>query len=239
MIANIFFDLDGTLIDSSAGIEHSARHAVRSVLPGVELPPLRPYIGPPVREVLSLALTETGAPLAGLAGSIGDIERQFRGSYDSEGWRLSEPYDGAADVLRELNEQSMRCFIVTNKPRFSAEKICQQLGLSRLTVEVLCRDSRDPAFASKAEALGHLLARRELSAEQSVFVGDSPDDASAAADNGVAFIAARYGYGLCQRLPANAIAAASSVREIPAILARLQTNHDRFSHPDEARSILK
>ncbi len=78
---NILFDLDGTLIDSFSGIEHSARAAIAAVMPQRELPDLRRLIGPPVREVLRRAVSEVGSE------KLDELERRFRISYDTQGWK--------------------------------------------------------------------------------------------------------------------------------------------------------
>ena len=98
--------------------------------------------------------------------------------------------------------------------------IIHELGLAPLKVEVLCRDSRRPAFASKAAVIACLMERHGISAEDAVFVGDTHDDADAALANGLDFIAARYGYGLSDLLPAGA-PAIDCFDELPSALAEL------------------
>ena len=193
-IEHVIFDLDGTLIDSSAGIEFSARAAVSRVLPTAVLPPLRPFIGPPVREVLRRALEE--AAISCSRENLDALEAAFRISYDTVGWRLTTPCSGALDTLNDLVSRGVRCYVVTNKPSFSANAILHHLGMAPLLTDILCRDSRKPAFASKSAAVSHLIARHEILPPRSVLVGDSHDDAQAAAENAMAFIAATYGYGL-------------------------------------------
>ena len=82
-IANILLDLDGTLVDSWPGIEYASQVAVRATLPGKVMPELRPYMGPPIREMFRQALQEESVEV------IIELERQFRASYDGEGWRRS------------------------------------------------------------------------------------------------------------------------------------------------------
>lgn len=186
---NILFDLDGTLIDSLPGIEYSTRAAIAAVIPQRELPDLRRLIGPPVREVLRRAAGEAGPD------ALDDLERQFRISYDTQGWRKSVAYDGVAEVLSGLSQAQLKCFVVTNKPALPTKKILDELGLLKYFKEVVSLDSRTPPFISKAEATEYLINRHGLRVPATLFVGDSIDDACAAESCGLRFAAATYGYG--------------------------------------------
>lgn len=186
---NILFDLDGTLIDSFSGIEHSARAAIAAVMPQRELPDLRRLIGPPVREVLRRAVSEVGSE------KLDELERRFRISYDTQGWRKSVPYDGVAEVLSRLCRAKLKCFVVTNKPTLPTKRILDGLRLLEYFEEVVSLDSRTPPFLSKTEAAEYLINRHRLRAPATLFVGDSVDDARAAQSCGLRFAAVTYGYG--------------------------------------------
>jgi phosphoglycolate phosphatase len=189
MIQHALFDLDGTLIDSLPGIEYAAREALRAVLPGRELPGLRPFIGPPIQAVFARALGLANPEL------LSRLEQHFRLGYDTEGWWRSVAYDGVADVLRFLAGRHVSCFVVTNKPSQAAQKILKHLGLFRFFQEVVARQDGSVAFNGKAEAVSRLLVRWRLQPNRSVLVGDSGDDADAARICGLGFIGAAYGYG--------------------------------------------
>ncbi len=186
---NILFDLDGTLIDSFPGIEHSARAAVSAVMPERELPDLRRLIGPPIREVLGRAVSEAEP------GTLDELERRFRTSYDEEGWRKSVAYRGVAETLSRLSHAKLKSFVVTNKPTLPAKRILGRLGLLEYFKEVISLNSRTPPFSSKAEAVTYLISRHGLNLPATLFVGDSVDDARAAQSCGLRFIAVTYGYG--------------------------------------------
>lgn len=229
-IENVLFDLDGTLIDSSAGIEHSAREALAEVLPGVTLPALRPFIGPPVRTVFRLALRHV--PGAADAATLALLEAAFRRGYDTTGWQLSTLYPGAISVVQGLTEIGIRCFVVTNKPKFSACSILDRLALSEHLAGTLCRDSRTPAFASKAAAVEQLVRDYQIRPQAAVFVGDSTDDADAARRNGMRFIAATYGYGLPEGVPEDAVASIDTLTLLTAAVQGLVGDLEA-SNPEE------
>lgn len=191
MIRAIFFDLDGTLIDSVPGIVYSARQAVAQVAPHLQerVQGLRAHIGPPVRDILGRLLPELDA------AAMDRVIRAFRTSYDSLGWQRSLLFDGVAAALEQLRRRGLDLFVVTNKPIAPTQNILNMLQLHTYFDEVLSPNLREPPFASKADMVGYILARRQLNPAGALLVGDSEDDAQAAAAARMRFVAVSYGYG--------------------------------------------
>lgn len=183
------FDLDGTLVDSLPGITWSIEEA----LAACGLPPmameLRPLIGPPIRSILSA--------VSGLSGgnSLDRLEQTFRSCYDSDGWRRTACYAGVHNLLGEILASDTNLWMVTNKPAAATRKILRHLQLDGFFEEVVCRDSRLPAYGSKAEALTDLTVRRGLSRQECVLIGDTPEDSRAAAAAGMECVIVPHGYG--------------------------------------------
>ena len=140
----------------------------------------------------------------------------FRAHYDAEGCLNSEPYAHVEEVLCRLKRAGVRQWVVTNKPLLPAERILQHLGLTSCLEDVFSPDSAEPAFATKAETLGHLIERHGLDPACCVFVGDSSEDAAAAAHWGIRFVAAAYGYGGLGTGDADGVI--GSFTELPALL---------------------
>jgi phosphoglycolate phosphatase len=185
----VFFDLDGTLLDSLPGIRYSAEAAfaacglVRSEVD------LRGLIGPPIRTILanmSRGVSES---------ELDALEQAFRVSYDSEAWKRTPHYAGAAETLRVMRAEGKRLFVVSNKPRHISVRILEAEGTLGLFDEVVTRDSREPAYAGKLEMLVHLLRKWEMRAEECLMVGDTIEDAEAASDCGMQFCLMTHGYG--------------------------------------------
>jgi phosphoglycolate phosphatase len=185
----LVFDLDGTLIDSTPGINGALRTAFQSVgrtMPEVDL---RRVIGPPITVIarhIEPLLSDT---------EVAGIERSYRAIYDSDGWRDTLAYPTVADTLRVLHRHDLRLFVVTNKPLIPTTNILAHLGLDDLFVEALTRDSRSPHYASKADMLSDLLGRHRLQPDTTLMVGDTHEDQEAAHANGLDFLYATYGYG--------------------------------------------
>ena len=185
----ILFDLDGTLLDSIPGIAYSVRAALRATgLPEGSVD-LRSIIGPPIRTIFSrIAATEDTALLD-------ELERHFRLCYDNEGWRKTACFPGAPEALRAMKEAGHRLFVISNKPRHISLCILDSLGLTSYFEQIYNRDSRQPPYGSKEEMLHALLADHRLAPRDCVLVGDTMEDAGAAALHKVEFIYMEHGYG--------------------------------------------
>ena len=187
--AAIFFDLDGTLLDSLPGIAFSIEQAFLACGLPMQAIDLREVIGPPIRTILGLA-----APQA-KPSDLDCLERAFRSSYDSEGWQKTLLFPGSSLMLREAHSLGIQLFVVSNKPRHIAVRILEREGLSSLFNSVVTRDSGSPYYAGKAQMIEHLLHAFQLSAARCIMVGDTTEDALAAAEMLVPFIWMAHGYG--------------------------------------------
>lgn len=207
--ACILFDLDGTLVDSLPGIEFSVREAFSQCKLPLAKKSLRDLIGPPIRTILSRA------------GNVADercldaLERAFRSSYDSEGWRKTTSFPDVERVLRMMHERGHRLFVVSNKPRHAALRILEHERFRPYFEAVVTLDSRSPHYRGKGEMIGDLLAEQGIVQEECVMVGDTAEDGKAAATAGIKFIQMTHGYG-----------AASSLSSIP--VARTLDSFSQF-----------
>ena len=185
----IMFDLDGTLLDSLPGIEHSVRAAYLSChLPPPEMS-LRSLIGPPIRTIL--------AQLTNMADrrALTALESAFRANYDHEGWQMTVCYPDATRVLQTMHEHGYRLFVISNKPRRISLQILRTEGISDLFEAILTRDSRLPQYSGKVEMLTALMKEHLASPENYLFTGDTMEDAEAAAAVGIRFAFMTHGYG--------------------------------------------
>ena len=185
----LLFDLDGTLLDSLAGIAFSIHEACRSVgLPEPQID-LRPLLGPPIRTILSKAVL-TDDPVL-----LDQLEYGFRVSYDTDGWRRTSCFEGAAQVLEALRRKGHRLFVVSNKPHHTSLRILKREGLLPMFERIYTRDSRTPPWASKEEMLISFLNENSVTSSECLMVGDTMEDAAAASTAGMSFFYMTHGYG--------------------------------------------
>jgi phosphoglycolate phosphatase len=183
------FDFDGTLIDSSSGIQKALSSAFESIGRTMPDADIRKVIGPPIGVIaknLDASLTQD---------EISSIERAYRSGYDSRYWLDTALYPGVRETLNGLRGNGIRLFLATNKPAIPTAKIISHLGLTGLFESIVSRDSRIPAYSSKSELLGSLIENCGLKKGHTLLVGDTQEDESASRSNNLRFVFANYGYG--------------------------------------------
>ncbi|MCU1337565.1 MAG: hypothetical protein JWO19_3146 [Bryobacterales bacterium] len=188
-LKNVIFDLDGTLVDSLPGIEHSVDCALLQRSYSARTCELRPLIGPPIRNILRTVSGETD-PVA-----LDALEAAFRVSYDSEGWTKTVLQPGAKETLGWIARAGARNYVVTNKPRHPAACITEKLGLPSLVSEMVSPDSASPPYRSKAEMIQRLMQGEDVHAGNSLVVGDTREDLEAAREVGMTAVLVTTGYG--------------------------------------------
>jgi phosphoglycolate phosphatase len=187
--ACLFFDLDGTILDSLPGVEYSVRAAFDSCGLPLANGGLRQLIGPPIRSILSRVGEIAESKV------LDQLESAFRKSYDTEGWRKTVCFPDAHTVLQAAHSLGHRQFVVSNKPRHISLRILENEGMLDLFEEILTSDSRSPAFPGKAEMINLLMTEYGIGADNCLFVGDTIEDAQAAASAGIGFVYMTHGYG--------------------------------------------
>ena len=115
------FDLDGTLIDSEAGIVNCIEHALRTL--GAAIPPrahLRDWIGPPLRATFPRVLGDDAAALERAV-------ELYRERFSTIGWREHVVYADIGAAIEELGARGVQLAVVTTKPDTSAGRIVASL----------------------------------------------------------------------------------------------------------------
>ena len=188
MKTDIIFDLDGTLIESSAGIlaAFESAFSVCGKIPTRAL--TSAIVGPPLMETLSdLTGTDDPAVLQPLAAA-------FKAHYDTAGYRLTTVFPGIVEMLSDLRERGFKLYIATNKRSLPTHLIVQHLGWADVFAGVYALDSFQPPLTSKAHMLGEVLGRCGLDPQHSLYVGDRNEDGEAARSNHIPFLLAVWGY---------------------------------------------
>ncbi len=190
----VFFDLDGTLVDSApdlAGALDSALHAAG--LPVVEVRDVRPWVGGGaallVRRGLRHALGGE-EPRADLQESVLEA---FLNAYERDICRLSCCYPGAAASLEVLARAGLRLACVTNKRARFTGKLLRALGLFERFDIVVSGDTTE-CFKPDPEPLLYAARALGLAPADCLMVGDSENDIRAARAAGIPLLWFPHGY---------------------------------------------
>lgn len=211
MKPDILFDLDGTLTDPYEGISKSILYALEKLgEPPVDEAELRACIGPPLLESFDRIV---GPECAALALTY------YRERFGESGWRENRLYPGIPEALDALVTGGHRLYVATSKPTVFAERIVTHFGLADFFSGVHGSEL-DGSRTNKTELLRHVLGKH--ASQTAVMIGDRVHDARGAADNGIPFIAALYGYGSAGEFEGvDAVRTVRSPSEIPSIVRAL------------------
>lgn len=184
----LIFDLDGTLIDSSASILEGFAMALDDLKIAPKLPLTATIIGPPLRETMA---TLAGSDDASLLDAL---VKSFKNYYDAEGYKATTAFSGVSEMLKELHGAGKALHIATNKRLLPTQLILKHLGWNELFASVYALDARSPAFPNKAAMIAGLIEDQGVAHGSSAYVGDRPEDGFAADANALPFYAADWGY---------------------------------------------
>lgn len=187
-IEAVIFDLDGTLVDTSAGIFDTARYTMRELglNPEVPMERMRRFIGPPLEECFRTVYNLDDSLIA-RACPI------YRKRYHERGQYLGAVYDGMPEVLRRLRKQGFLLGVATLKNERVARSLLVHFGLAGFFSSI--HGDLEEGGRSKADVLGLVLRDFSLPADQAVLVGDTGHDERGAEEARMPFVAVRYGFG--------------------------------------------
>lgn len=184
---SLFFDVDGTLINSSEGIIRSAQHAFRQMaLPVPAYDSMYCFIGPP--------LTETFCDVYGMSRTEADRAVEFyRARYHEFGMLEAAPYAGIADLLGALKDAGFHLYVATSKPEPLAIEFLKMHGLYDF-FDIVC-GAIDDVRGQKHQVIETLLGQLpEEERKSSVMIGDRKYDIEGANRFDLPSIGVRYGF---------------------------------------------
>jgi phosphoglycolate phosphatase/pyrophosphatase PpaX len=180
MITHLIFDLDGTLGDTLPLCIEAFRKAIE------------PRVG---RRLSDADIIETFGP-----SEEGTIRQLVPEEYDPALadyliWyeRLHSayprPFEGIADILRNIKASGVSVDMVTGKGPRSTEITLKVYGLEKVFELVKTGSPEGPV---KPQRLREVIAERGLSAETFLYVGDAPSDIEACREVGMPMVAAAW-----------------------------------------------
>lgn len=210
----IFFDLDGTMIDSGDGITLSVQYALKKM--GIiekELSALKVFVGPPLKDsfMYYYGLSDEEAEKA---------ISYYKIYYESRGILRCWPYKRVEKLLSFIENSGRKAVIATSKPELFARRIVQHLHMSEM-FEYIAGASMDGKIIKKSDVIAY--AMKEIGADDPsriLMVGDRKFDVIGARTNGIKTAGVLYGYGSYpELLDAGADYIAKNVSELAEVIS--------------------
>ena len=190
--ATLFFDLDGTLIDTAPDLINALNFIlVREGMPAVPMAVARNMIGQGARRLLERGLELDGRTIA--QEDVNRLTVDFIDYYAAHIADESRPFEGLEATLDQLSDSGYRFAVCTNKLEWLSKLLLDRLGLSPRFAAICGADTfgvakPDPAILRETVAK----AGGDLSA--TVMVGDAGPDVGVARRAGVPVIGVEFGY---------------------------------------------
>lgn len=191
---HIFFDFDGTLMDTSPGIYESFDYALKKF--GLE--PLghseyNKMIGPPLVESFKtyFGFDEEKAHKGK------DVYREY---YTPIGLYHLNVYDGIPELLKKLYDSGKKLYVATSKPERFAKELLDKYGLSKFFTIIAGADMEETRV-TKVEIINYALSTGNINDKSKVLmVGDRLYDAKGAAQAGIDCQGILWGFGSHEEL---------------------------------------
>ena len=187
----VFFDLDGTLIDSKADLCATVNH-VRRDLGLAELPQddVIKHVGRGARHLLATAIPEK-------SGDVDSLMEVFMARYGEHMLESVTLYPGVRSTLETLADRGWLLGINTAKPSFAVHAILEKFGLARLFGNAVvaggdCAEMK-PSALPLMECASRMRGHRLSSCDW--MVGDNWTDLDCAKNGGIKSAFCSYGFG--------------------------------------------
>ncbi len=215
MLKYAFFDLDGTLSDSSKGIVKAIKYALANF--DIEISDesfLKRYIGAPLVECFmefnGFSLEQANRALA-----------YYRDYYLTVGRFDNCLFEGVREMLSTLNKNGVKCVVATSKPTDFMGNDLEYLGLNKYLHKAFGA-TLDASRRKKADIIKYGLEILNANPNECVMVGDHHNDIIGANENKIRSVAVTYGYGVKSELiKFNPTFVANTVNELKNILQGL------------------
>lgn len=220
MLPALLFDLDGTLVDSIELILASARHAFIGFQgPAPTDDEWRATIGRPLQRVLLEYAASDQAEADRLFGRYREYQLMHHD-------RLIHAYDGVVTMLRGLAAAGHPMAVVTSKSDWLAVKGLELVGLNDIFPVVVGCDTC-VNHKPHPEPVERALALLGASAENALFVGDSPHDIESGRAAGVYTVGVTWGaFARGEMEASGADAVMHDITALPGVIERFTLRRD-------------
>jgi phosphoglycolate phosphatase len=166
----VFFDLDGTLIDSFDGI-------VTLFLESLDALGVNDCTPAQIRALIGIPLDQCFARFVS-GDAVDQAVAFYRARYEVRMHDISPPFPGVAAMLAALREAGVVTGVISNKRAAAVRSI---LGRKGWPIDIIVGEGEGVASKPAPDMLWHAARAVEIAHHEALYVGDSRLDAQAAA----------------------------------------------------------
>ena len=182
-ISAIFFDLDGTLVDSSIGIHNAFTHTFKELgVPSPDAKTIRDFMGPPLKSSFAACLPKE---------QISEAVQIYRSYYKEKGIHEAQLFPQIVELLEELSK-NYPLYITTTKNTPTAQDMTKNLGIYHFFDGIY---GSSPEAPHKADVIRQALQTHQLAPQQAIIIGDTKFDMLGAQETGIQKLAVTWGFG--------------------------------------------
>jgi 2-phosphoglycolate phosphatase len=189
MLKAVFFDLDGTLLDTALDLGAALNACLREDgLPEVENSIIRTLVSDG-----ALSLVRHGYDIATDHPKIPQLRQRLLDHYAGNVAEHTRLFPGMQDVLNFIAKHNLAWGIATNKPWLYTDLLLKHFDFARTPCCVICPDhvaQRKP----HPESLAVACEAAQCQISEAIYVGDHKRDIDCAINANMLSVCANYGY---------------------------------------------
>lgn len=183
------FDMDGTILNTLDDLAASVNYALNEEgYPVRTVPEVCSFVGNGIRKLI-----ERSVPRGTSVQNIDKVHEKFTAYYTKHCADKTIPYDGINELLCDLRKSGCKTAVVSNKADYAVQALCRKYFPEYFD---MAAGEQQPLYKKKpAPDLVYLIMEKlHVSAEDTVYIGDSDVDIMTAVNAGVDCISVDWGF---------------------------------------------
>ena len=194
----VIFDLDGTLLNTLDDLAQAANAALRACgFAERSVDEVRQFVGNGVTKLLERALPEGQKNPENLAR----LKQAFFDYYNLHLWDQTRPYPGIESLLETLQVRGIKLAIASNKYQRAVEELVAHF-FPHISFAAVWGQREDIPTKPDPRMVHEILRACDVSAADTLYVGDSAIDMQTAQNAGVRACGVTWGFRLREELSA-------------------------------------